>query len=387
MSEITFLSATELAAKIRSREIGCEELLRHYLERVDRYNDGINAIVVDLREQALAAARAADRALAAGDEVGPLHGVPMTVKESYNLAGAPTTWGNPEWRDNVVEEDAESVKKLKAAGAVVFGKTNVPLLLADFQSYNDVYGTTNNPYNLKRGPGGSSGGSAAALAAGLVALETGSDIGGSIRNPAHFCGLFGHKPTWNLLWMRGHAPPGDMRSTPDISAIGPLARSAVDLEAAVMAMAGPDPINARGYRLDLPTLAGRSLKDLKVAVGRTTPWRRWRPKCGSGWSESLPPSGTAAPWWTLRRDLTSAPTLATEPTKTCCGPPWRHGCRKRTTNGLGSRPPLCRPMTTAPAPGPSAPRCPPSKCGSKTTSGAPICAGSGTSSSTTMTCC
>ena len=271
MSEITFLSATELAAKIRSREIGCEELLRHYLERVDRYNDGINAIVVDLREQALAAARAADRALAAGDEVGPLHGVPMTVKESYNLAGAPTTWGNPEWRDNVVEEDAESVKKLKAAGAVVFGKTNVPLLLADFQSYNDVYGTTNNPYNLKRGPGGSSGGSAAALAAGLVALETGSDIGGSIRNPAHFCGLFGHKPTWNLLWMRGHAPPGDMRSTPDISAIGPLARSAVDLEAAVMAMAGPDPISARGYRLDLPTLAGRSLKDLKVAVWSDDP--------------------------------------------------------------------------------------------------------------------
>ena len=171
----------------------------------------------------------------------------------------------------MVEEDAESVKKLKAAGAVVFGKTNVPLLLADFQSYNDVYGTTNNPYNLERGPGGSSGGSAAALAAGLVALETGSDIGGSIRNPAHFCGLFGHKPTWNLLWMRGHAPPGDMRSTPDISAIGPLARSAVDLEAAVMAMAGPDPISARGCRLDLPTLAGRSLKDLKVAVWSDDP--------------------------------------------------------------------------------------------------------------------
>ena len=266
MSEIAFLSATELAARIRSREVGCEELLRHYLQRVDRYNGAINAIVVDLREQALQAARAADQALAAGDEVGPLHGVPMTVKESYNLAGAATTWGNPEWRGNIAEEDAESVKKLKAAGAVVFGKTNVPLMLSDFQSYNEVYGVTNNPYNLERIPGGSSGGSAAALAAGLVGFETGSDIGGSIRNPAHFCGVFGHKPTWNLLWMRGHAPPGDIRSTSDISVIGPLARSAADLETALQVMAGPDEIAARGCRLELPTLAGASLRGLKVAV-------------------------------------------------------------------------------------------------------------------------
>ena len=266
MSEIAFLSATELAARIRARETGCEELLRHYLQRVDRYNGEVNAIVVDLREQALHEARQADQALAAGREVGPLHGVPMTVKESYNLAGAATTWGNPEWRGNVAEEDAESVKKLKAAGAVVFGKTNVPLMLSDFQSYNAVYGVTNNPYNLQRIPGGSSGGSAAALAAGLAGLETGSDIGGSIRNPAHFCGVFGHKPTWNLLWMRGHAPPGDMRSTPDISVIGPLARSAADLETALRVMAGPDEIAARGFRLQLPTLPGPSLKGLKVAV-------------------------------------------------------------------------------------------------------------------------
>ena len=266
MSGTAFLSATELAAGIRAREIGCEELLRHYLQRVDRHNGEINAIVVDLREQALHEARKADQALAAGQEVGPLHGVPMTVKESYNLAGAATTWGNPEWRGNIAKEDAESVKKLKAAGAVVFGKTNVPLMLSDFQSYNAVYGVTNNPYHLERIPGGSSGGSAAALAAGLTGLETGSDIGGSIRNPAHFCGVFGHKPTWNLLWMRGHAPPGDMRSTPDISVIGPLARSAADLETALRVMAGPDEIAARGFRLELPTLAGPSLKGLKVAV-------------------------------------------------------------------------------------------------------------------------
>lgn len=266
MSDLSFLSATALAAGIRRKEIGCEEILRHYLDRVDRYNGALNALVVEVRQQALEQARAADRAVAAGDELGPLHGVPMTIKESYNLAGTPTTWGNPDWRDNIAKEDAESVRKLKRAGAIVFGKTNVPLMLADFQSYNEIYGTTNNPYDHTRVPGGSSGGSAAALAAGLTGIDTGSDIGGSIRNPAHYCGVFGHKPTWNLLWIRGHAPPGDLRSKPDISVIGPLARSAGDLETALKVMAGPDEIMARGYRLELPTLAGRTLKDLNVAV-------------------------------------------------------------------------------------------------------------------------
>ncbi len=266
MSELAFLSATAIAARIRSRELGCEEVLRHYLDRVDRYNGRLNALVVDVREQALEQARAADRAVAAGDDLGPLHGVPMTIKESYNLAGTPTTWGNPVWKDNIASEDAESVKKLKQAGAVIFGKTNVPLMLADFQSYNAIYGTTNNPYDHARAPGGSSGGSAAALAAGLTGIETGSDIGGSIRNPSHYCGVFGHKPTWNLLWIRGHSPPGDLRSKPDISVIGPLARCAEDLETAVGATAGPDEITARGYRLDLPSLNGRTLKDLRMAV-------------------------------------------------------------------------------------------------------------------------
>ncbi len=262
MSEIAFLAATELAAKISAREIGCEELLRHYLDRVDAYNGQLNTLVVDLREQALEQAKQAD----GGSATGPLHGVPMTVKESYNLAGAATTWGNPEWRGNIASDDAESVKRLKAAGAIVFGKTNVPLLLSDFQSYNDIYGTTNNPFDLKRTPGGSSGGSAAALAAGLTGLEIGSDIGGSIRNPAHYCGVFGHKPTWSLVWMRGHQPPGDMRSTPDISVIGPLARSAADLKTALLAMAGPDEIAARGYRLQLPSWSAATLKGRRLAV-------------------------------------------------------------------------------------------------------------------------
>lgn len=264
-TDLAFASAAELAAKIRGGEISCEEILQLYLARVDKHNDSLNAIVVDIREEALRDARAADKAIAQGEALGPLHGVPMTVKESYNIAGTATTWGNPQWENNIAREDAESVKKLKAAGAVIFGKTNVPLMLGDFQSYNDVYGTTRNPYDPERTPGGSSGGSAAALAAGLTGLETGSDIGGSIRNPAHFCGVFGHKPTHGLLWMRGHSPPGDSRSTPDISVIGPLARSARDLRIAVEVMAGPDAIAARGMQLKLPQL-DKSPGELRVAV-------------------------------------------------------------------------------------------------------------------------
>ena len=266
MSDLAFASATELAAAIQRRDISSVELLKLYLARVDEYNGALNAIVVDIRDQALEDAAAADQALANGKALGPLHGVPMTVKESYNLTGTPTTWGNPDWKDNIASEDAEAVKRLKEAGAIVFGKTNVPLSLADFQSYNDVYGTTNNPYNHERIPGGSSGGSAAALAAGLTGLEAGSDIGGSIRNPAHFCGIFGHKPTHNLLWMRGHSPPGDIRSSSDISVIGPMARSATDLDTALREMAGPDPIQSRGFKLDLPELPTNGLKGLKVAV-------------------------------------------------------------------------------------------------------------------------
>ena len=174
----------------------------------------------------------------------------MTVKESYNLKDTPTTWGEPGWRENVATEDALAITRLEGAGAIVFGKTNVPLMLSDFQSYNEVYGTTNNPWDLGATPGGSSGGSAAALAAGLTGLEIGSDIGGSIRNPAHFWGVFGHKPTWELLPMRGHAGPGVLTPS-DISVIGPLARSAYDLQTAVEIMAGPDEIPGRGYRLEL----------------------------------------------------------------------------------------------------------------------------------------
>ena len=266
MTETAFASATELARRIDKKEIGCVELLNFYFDRVDRFNPALNAIVVQMRERALERAKAADAALARGESWGPLHGVPMTVKESYDVAGTPTTWGAPHLKENIAEHDALSIKRLKAAGVVIFGKTNVPLMLSDFQSYNEVYGTTNNPWDVERGPGGSSGGSAAALAAGLTGIETGSDIGGSIRNPAHFCGVFGHKPTWNLLPPRGHAMPGVL-SPSDISVIGPLARSADDLATAVRAMSGPDEIARRGTAILLREL-DRPASRLRVAVWR-----------------------------------------------------------------------------------------------------------------------
>ena len=263
--DVTFKPAVELARLLQDRQVGCLELLDHYLERVSRFNPQLNAIVVLDADRARERARQADAALARGEVWGALHGVPMTCKDSFNVAGLPTTFGSPQLKDNVAAEDALAIRRLKDAGAVIFGKTNVPLWLADFQSYNDVYGTTNNPWDPRRGPGGSSGGSAAALASGMTGLEIGSDIGGSIRNPAHFCGVFGHKPTWGLLPPRGHAVPGILAQS-DLSVIGPLARSAADLELSVQATAGPDELLGAGYRLDLQPPSQATLADYRVAV-------------------------------------------------------------------------------------------------------------------------
>lgn len=265
MDQIAFSDATELAAKIKRKEVGCSELLEHYIARMARYNPAINAIIATQLDKARARAKAADAALARGEDWGPLHGVPMTVKESYDIDGLPTTWGNPALKGNIATADAVACQRLQNAGAIIFGKTNVPLSLADFQSFNEVYGTTNNPYNLERGPGGSSGGAAAALAAGLTGLEMGSDIGGSIRNPAHYCGVYGHKPTWGILPMRGHAMPGVL-SMSDISVIGPLARSARDLRLAVELVGGADDLQLPGWKLELPEPGQKSLADFRVAV-------------------------------------------------------------------------------------------------------------------------
>ncbi len=269
MLDTPFRSAVDLVREIKSRRISSRDLLEIYLARVDRLNPSINAVVVERREQARQQADAADAALRKGDDWGPLHGLPMTVKESYNIAGLPTTFGLPAMKDNLAAADAMSVSSLTQAGAIVFGKTNVPVDLADFQSYNPIYGTTNNPWDISRTPGGSSGGSAAALAAGLTGLEIGSDIGGSIRNPAHFCGVFGHKPTWGLVSPRGHSL-GDARTPNDIAVVGPLARSAADLELAMRLVSGPDELEASGITMVLNSL-DKPVSSLRVAVWHTDP--------------------------------------------------------------------------------------------------------------------
>ena len=265
MPGLPFRSATQLAAAIRGKKVGCLELLDLYLARAEKHDPAINAIVVRDTDRARARARDADHALARGTTWGPLHGVPMTIKESYDVAGLPTTWGVPALRDNVATQNAVVVDRLLAAGVVLFGKTNVPMYLADWQSFNSIYGTTNNPWDLSRSPGGSSGGSAAALAAGLTGLEAGSDIGSSIRNPAHFCGVFGHKPTWGIVPRHGQALPGQIAPV-DIDVVGPLARSAADLAVALGVMAGPDDADGAGWRLALRSPRQRRLSDYRVAL-------------------------------------------------------------------------------------------------------------------------
>ena len=206
--DVVFESAKSLASLIRRRKIGCLELLDLYIARMEKYNPRINAIITTDLDAARKRARAADAALRKSQPWGPLHGVPMTIKESYDVTGMPTTWGVPALKGNLPAKNALTVDRLLAAGVIIFGKTNVPIYLADYQSYNEIYGTTNNPWDLTRSPGGSSGGSAAALAAGLTGLEAGSDIGSSIRNPAHYCGVYGHKPSYGVVPPRGQALPG-----------------------------------------------------------------------------------------------------------------------------------------------------------------------------------
>jgi amidase len=270
MLPLPFRSAKELGSAVRRRKIGALELLELYLRRVEQYNPKLNAIVATDLDGARKRARAADRALARGQVWGPLHGVPMTIKESFDVAGLPTTWGLPALKGNVAKKNSLLVDRMLAAGVTLFGKTNVPLWLADWQSYNAVYGTTNNPWDTSRVPGGSSGGSAAALAAGLTGIETGSDIGASIRNPAHYCGVFGLKPTWTVVPPRGHSTY-DAASVADIAVVGPLARSADDLEIALTATAGPDEIDATGWQLRLPAPKRKRLGDFRVAVMLTDP--------------------------------------------------------------------------------------------------------------------
>ncbi len=238
-------SALEQARLLRARKIGARELLDLCWARVEKHNPALNAVIVGDIARARKAAAASDRRLAAGKPRGLLDGVPMTIKESFDWTGTPTTWGDPRFARNIATSDAVALTRLTDEGAVIFGKTNVPLMLADWQSFNAVYGTTSNPWDVTRSPGGSSGGSAVALATGMSALEVGSDIGASIRNPAHYCGVYGHKPTYGIVPMRGQFLPGIVAAS-DISVAGPMARSARDLTAMLKLLAGPDKIEDVG---------------------------------------------------------------------------------------------------------------------------------------------
>ncbi|MBD0742534.1 amidase [Streptomyces sp. CBMA152] len=266
--ERTYSTAEELAADLRAGEVTSVELTDEAIARIERDDKEINAICVPDFDRARAAARDADQARARGEDR-PLLGIPVTVKESYNIAGLPTTWGMPQHRDFMPAEDAVQVSRLKAAGAVVLGKTNVPLGLQDIQSFNEIHGTTNNPWDHARTSGGSSGGSAAALASGFGALSIGSDLAGSLRTPAHFCGVYAHKPTLGLAAVRGMVPPPApaLPVDSDLAVVGPMARSARDLTLLLDVMAGPDPLtHGAAYDLRLPPARHERLDDFRVLV-------------------------------------------------------------------------------------------------------------------------
>jgi amidase len=260
-----FRSAAEQARMLRARKISAIELLDLCLRQMAMHNPALNAVIVTDPGRARAAAAAADRRLSRNTPAGPFDGVPMTAKESFDWTGTPSTWGHPNYRDNIATSDAVAITRLTDAGAVMYGKTNVPLMLADWQSFNAIYGTTNNPWDVTRAPGGSSGGSAVALATGMSALEIGSDIGASIRNPAHYCGVYGHKPTYGVVPNRGQMLPGIFHPS-DISVAGPMARSAHDLAVMMNLLAGSDGTDRRAIRIVLPRSKQTSLRDFRVAV-------------------------------------------------------------------------------------------------------------------------
>ena len=269
MNETLFQSATDAADMLRRKRISSQELTEMLLRRIAAANPALNAVVELRREKALQEAAAADEAIAQGIP-GPLRGVPMTIKEAFNVAGLHTTWGNPAWKDYVATWDATVVRRLKQAGAIIIGKTNVPFMLADFgQTANELYGVSNNPWDTTRTPGGSTGGGAAALASGMTFLELGSDLVGSIRIPASFCGVYGLRPSVEIVPLTGFQPPGPPPGPSDMlymSAVGPLSRSAQDLRTALRVTAGPEEPTANAYSWTLPPPRQTRLRDFRVGV-------------------------------------------------------------------------------------------------------------------------
>jgi amidase len=266
--DVNTASAAATALAVRDGTISAREACDAAIARIERLDGPINAVVVRDFDRARAAARRID-ATRAKDDRRPLLGVPMTVKESNDVAGLPSTWGMPVFKDLPVHEDGIAVARLKSAGAVILGKTNAPVALADWQAVNPIYGRTVNPYDHTRSPGGSSGGAAAALAAGMVPLELGSDIGGSIRVPAHMCGVFGHKPTYGLIPLKGHGFPGTDTVDVPLAVLGPMARSVEDLNLSFDVLAGP--VAGVAYKLDLPPPRHATLSGYRILVLDTHP--------------------------------------------------------------------------------------------------------------------
>src|ERR1700728_188674 len=267
MSELAYSSAVAIAKMIRQREISSREAVDYFLARVEALDKPINSVVTVDAQRARTEADAADAALARGEVRGPLHGVPMTIKDSFQTAGMRTTSGAPELASFIPTEDAWPVARLREAGAIIFGKTNLPIYAGDLQSYNEVFGTTNNPYDVTRSPGGSSGGSAAALACGFTPLELGSDIGGSIRLPSHMSGVVGHKPSYGIVPAHGQipGPPGTL-TLADLAVAGPMARTVEDLKLALEIMAGPNRWERPAWRLRPPPARHRMMKEYRVAA-------------------------------------------------------------------------------------------------------------------------
>jgi amidase len=278
VAELAYSSAIAIARKIRRREISSREALDYFLARVAALDKPINSVVTIDAQRARTEADAADAALARGEVRGPLHGVPMTIKDSFQTAGMRTTSGAPELSGFVPQEDAWPVARLREAGAIIFGKTNLPIYAGDLQSYNEVFGTTNNPYDLSRTPGGSSGGSGAALACGFTPLELGSDIGGSIRLPSHMSGVVGHKPSYGIVPAHGQipGPPGTL-TLADLAVAGPMARSVDDLKLGLDIMAGPNRWEHPAWRLSLPAPRSRNLKAYRIAAWLDDPRCRVAP--------------------------------------------------------------------------------------------------------------
>ena len=261
-------SAIDQLSALRRGDVSSAELVERASERIQEVDGVLNAVVVRDIDRARDAARAADLARQRGDDR-PLLGLPVTVKEAFDVAGLATTWGLP-GRHPPAAADAVAVERLRRAGAIVLGKTNVATMLADWQTANPVYGVTNNPWDTTRTCGGSSGGSAAAVAGGIASLELGSDLAGSMRIPAAFCGVFAHRPSQGIVPMRGFAPPTVPRTRyvqpVDQAAVGPLARSAADLRLALGVLAGPDVPTSIGLNISLPAARHTELRDYRVLV-------------------------------------------------------------------------------------------------------------------------